>query len=132
MFGDLATSSTFQFTTNKTKCLEVVDLFDIKQSKGETLKNYLARFNNSTVKAFQRGLRIGQFSDSFTLRKPLTMEEIRAWTEKHIEVEEDQADRLEVEKQLRIGDTRPAQKGENKYPTKPKDYPLMRPIMIVI
>ncbi|RDX99874.1 hypothetical protein CR513_17027, partial [Mucuna pruriens] len=53
------------------KCLEVADLFDIKKSKGETLKNYLACFNNTTVKvndpdkknfvkAFQRGLRAGQ------------------------------------------------------------------------
>ncbi|RDY03051.1 hypothetical protein CR513_13392, partial [Mucuna pruriens] len=99
------------------KHLEVVDLFDIKQNKGETLKNYLARYNNATV--FQKGLRMGQFSDSLTLRKPLTMEEIRAWAEKHIEV-----DLLEVERQPSAGDTRPTLKGENKYPTKPKDYPL--------
>ncbi|RDY08606.1 hypothetical protein CR513_07151, partial [Mucuna pruriens] len=55
---------------NKTKHLEVADLFCIKQTKGETLKSYLARFNNATVrvnnpdqkffvKAFQKGLREG-------------------------------------------------------------------------
>ncbi|RDX75753.1 hypothetical protein CR513_44334, partial [Mucuna pruriens] len=135
-FGDLATSFASQFAANKTKLLEVVDLFDIKQRKGKTLKNYLACFNNASirvndpdhkffVKAFQKGLRAGQFSNSLALRKPLIMEEIRAYAEKHIEVEEDQTDRLEVEKQSRKGDTQPTQKGENRYPNNPKDYPLM-------
>ncbi|RDX97028.1 hypothetical protein CR513_20246, partial [Mucuna pruriens] len=32
------------------KCLEVVDLFDIRQNKGEPLKSYLAQFNNATIK----------------------------------------------------------------------------------
>ncbi|RDX73432.1 hypothetical protein CR513_46964, partial [Mucuna pruriens] len=49
-FGDLVTSFTSQFAANKTKRLEVVDLFDIKQNKGEALKSYLARFNNATVR----------------------------------------------------------------------------------
>ncbi|RDX82683.1 hypothetical protein CR513_36493, partial [Mucuna pruriens] len=48
------------------------------------------------------------------------MEEIRARVDKHIEVEEDQAER-----QPRAGGhIRPPLKGENKYPTKSKDYPL--------
>ncbi|RDY09595.1 hypothetical protein CR513_06023, partial [Mucuna pruriens] len=66
-FNDLATLFTSQFATNKTKRLEVNDLFDIKQMKGENLKKYLVRFNNATVrvnnpnqkffvKAFQKGL----------------------------------------------------------------------------
>ncbi|RDY00389.1 hypothetical protein CR513_16435, partial [Mucuna pruriens] len=55
-FKDLANAFTSQFTTNKTKKLEVANLFDIKQNKNETLKSYLARFNNATVrsKAVQR------------------------------------------------------------------------------
>ncbi|RDX78298.1 hypothetical protein CR513_41447, partial [Mucuna pruriens] len=102
-FDELATSFASQFVANKTKRLEVIDLFDIKQTKGETLKSYLARFNNVIVKvndpdhkffvkAFQKGLKVGQFNDSLTLRRPLTMEEIRTRVEKHIEVEEDQVD----------------------------------------
>ncbi|RDY12852.1 hypothetical protein CR513_02279, partial [Mucuna pruriens] len=126
-FGDLATSFASQFAANKTKCLEVVDLFDIKQSKGKTFKNYLARFNNATVrvndpdqkffvKAFEKGLRVGQFSDSLALRKPLIMEEIRARAKKHIEVEEDQADRLEVVKQ-------PRTEGREQVPEQTKGLP---------
>ncbi|RDX93645.1 hypothetical protein CR513_24064, partial [Mucuna pruriens] len=95
-FNDITTSFASQFAANKVKRLEVANLFNIRQN------NYLARFNNATVrvndldkkffmKAFQKGLRVGQLSDSLTLRKPLSMEEIRTQVEKHIEVEEDQA-----------------------------------------
>ncbi|RDX91034.1 hypothetical protein CR513_27050, partial [Mucuna pruriens] len=105
-FSDLAGSFVSQFMANKVKRLEVADLFDIKQAKGESLKGYLACFNNATmrvddpdqkffVKAFQKGLRVGQFSDALALRRSSTMEEIRAQAEKHVEAEEDQAERLE-------------------------------------
>ncbi|RDX79754.1 hypothetical protein CR513_39796, partial [Mucuna pruriens] len=96
------------FAVNKVKKLEVADLFDIKQGRGKNLKSYLARFNNATVrvddldqkffvKAFQKGLRVGPFNDALALRRPSSMEEIRAQVEKHIEVEEDQTERLEAE-----------------------------------
>ncbi|RDX92744.1 hypothetical protein CR513_25083, partial [Mucuna pruriens] len=105
-----ATSFASQFASNKMKHLEVADLINIKQNKGKTLKSYLTQFNNTTirvndpdqkifVKAFQKGLSAGQFSNSLALRKPQSMKEIRARAEKHIEVEEDQADRLEAERQ---------------------------------
>ncbi|RDX88256.1 hypothetical protein CR513_30179, partial [Mucuna pruriens] len=92
---------TLVFVANKVKKLEVADLFDIKQAEGESLKSYLARFNNATVrvddpnqkffvKAFQKGLRARLFSDALALKKPASMEEIRARAEKHVEVEEDQ------------------------------------------
>ncbi|RDX83206.1 hypothetical protein CR513_35908, partial [Mucuna pruriens] len=49
MFSDLAGSFLSQFTANKVKKLKVADLFDIEQGKGESLKSYLARFNNATI-----------------------------------------------------------------------------------
>ncbi|RDX86850.1 hypothetical protein CR513_31764, partial [Mucuna pruriens] len=95
-FNDLARLFLSQFAANKAKKLEVADLFDIKQARGESLKEYLTRFNTATVrvndhgqkffvKAFQKGLR------------PASMEEIRVRAEKHIEVEEDQAERMEAD-----------------------------------
>ncbi|RDX99702.1 hypothetical protein CR513_17219, partial [Mucuna pruriens] len=74
-FNDLADAFTSQFAANKKKQLEVADLFDIKQSREESLKSYLARSNTTTVrvndpdqkffiKAFQKGLRASPFSDS--------------------------------------------------------------------
>ncbi|RDY05629.1 hypothetical protein CR513_10504, partial [Mucuna pruriens] len=108
-FSDLANSFLSQFAANRLKKLEVVDLFDIKQARSESLKSYLTHFNNATVqvddsdqkffvKAFQKGLRVGPFSDALTLRKSSSMEEIRARAVKHVEVEEDQTDRLEAER----------------------------------
>ncbi|RDX95424.1 hypothetical protein CR513_22053, partial [Mucuna pruriens] len=107
-FGDLATLFIFQFATNKSKQMEVVYLFDIKQMKGENLKVYLARFNSTTirvndpnqkffVKAFHKGLHVNQFNDLLTLRRLFNMKEIRAQAKKHIEAEENLTDRLEVE-----------------------------------
>ncbi|RDX74378.1 hypothetical protein CR513_45879, partial [Mucuna pruriens] len=46
-FKDLASSFLSQFAANKVKRLEVADLFDIKQAEGESLKKYLACFNNT-------------------------------------------------------------------------------------
>ncbi|RDX64712.1 hypothetical protein CR513_56695, partial [Mucuna pruriens] len=97
----VAGSFVSQFVANKIKKLEVIDLFNIKQAKGESLKSYLAQFNNATVrvddldqkffvKAFKKGLRAGPFNDALVLRRPTSMEEIRARAEKHVEVEEDQ------------------------------------------
>ncbi|RDY09049.1 hypothetical protein CR513_06652, partial [Mucuna pruriens] len=108
-FNDLTSAFASQFVANKAKQLEVADLFDIRQAKEESLKSYLARFNNATVrvndpyqkffiKAFQKGLRASPFSDSLALKRPNSMDEIRARTKKHIEVEEDQAERVAEER----------------------------------
>ncbi|RDX72508.1 hypothetical protein CR513_48006, partial [Mucuna pruriens] len=109
-FKYLVGSFISQFAANRVKRLEVADLFDIKQAKDESLKSYLARFNNATVwvndpnqkffmKSFQKGLRVGKFNDALALRKPISMEEIRARAEKHIEAKEDQVKWLETERQ---------------------------------
>ncbi|RDX77222.1 hypothetical protein CR513_42690, partial [Mucuna pruriens] len=108
-FKDLAGSFVSQFVANKVKKLEVANLFDIKQTEGESLKSYLVRFNNATVrvddpdqkffvKAFQKGLREGPFSDALALKKPVNMEEIHARAEKHVEMEEDQCERRKLER----------------------------------
>ncbi|RDX78899.1 hypothetical protein CR513_40749, partial [Mucuna pruriens] len=110
-FSQLARSFVSQFAVNKVKKLEVADLFDIKQGRGESLKSYLARFNNTTVqvddpdqknfvKAFQKGLRAGPFCDALALRKPSNMDEIHARAEKHVEVEEDQLQRAGPDRSL--------------------------------
>ncbi|RDY13112.1 hypothetical protein CR513_02003, partial [Mucuna pruriens] len=51
------------------------------------------------VKTFQKGLRVGPFSDSLALSRLASMTEIRARTEKYVEAEED---RLHVEKAMSV------------------------------
>ncbi|RDY00731.1 hypothetical protein CR513_16046, partial [Mucuna pruriens] len=95
-----------QFAANKTKRLEVADLFGIRQTRGESLKSYLARFNDATirvddpdqkffVKAFKKGLRVGPFSDALAFHRPTSMEEIRARAEEHVEMEEGRFEKRE-------------------------------------
>ncbi|RDY00529.1 hypothetical protein CR513_16284, partial [Mucuna pruriens] len=107
-FIDLDSAFASQFAANKVKRLEVTNLFDIKQAVGESLKSFLARFNNVIVrvndpdqkifiKTFQKGLKASPFSDSLALRRPTSMDEIRVRVEKHVEAEEDQAERMKEE-----------------------------------
>ncbi|RDY10526.1 hypothetical protein CR513_04951, partial [Mucuna pruriens] len=44
--------------------------------------------------------RTGPFSDSLALSRPASMTKILAQAEKHVEVEEDKKDRLQVEREL--------------------------------
>ncbi|RDX91698.1 hypothetical protein CR513_26280, partial [Mucuna pruriens] len=120
-FNDLASMFLSQFAANKPKRLEVVDLFDIRQAGGESLKIYMARFNDATVrvndpdqkffvKAFHKGLRVGPFSDALALQKPTSMEEIRLRAEKHIEMEENRFEKREAEHINRDGRPKPLNK----------------------
>ncbi|RDX69355.1 hypothetical protein CR513_51539, partial [Mucuna pruriens] len=78
----------------------------------------MARFNDATVrvnnldqkffvKAFQKGLRVGPFSDALALYKPTSMEEIRVRAEKHVEMEESRFEKRETEHLSRDGRPRP-------------------------
>ncbi|RDX65006.1 hypothetical protein CR513_56368, partial [Mucuna pruriens] len=117
-FNDLAGLFLSQFAANKPKCLEVADLFDIKQAGGESLKSYMARFNDATVrvndpdqkflvKAFQKGLRVGPFSDALALQKPTSMEEICVRAEKHVEMEESRFEKRQAEHFSKDGRPKP-------------------------
>ncbi|RDY07703.1 hypothetical protein CR513_08149, partial [Mucuna pruriens] len=123
-FSDLAGSFVSQFVANKVKQLEVADLFDIKQAKDESLKSYLARFNNAIVrvddpdqkffvKAFQKRLKASPFSDALALRRPSSMDEIRARAEKHVEMEDDQIERIGANKNETKDSRRMAQQRGN-------------------
>ncbi|RDX98176.1 hypothetical protein CR513_18946, partial [Mucuna pruriens] len=136
LFHNLAVLFVSQFAANKVKRLEMADLFDLSQTKGESLKSYLARFNNATVqvnnsdqkffvKVIHKGLRVGQFSDALALRQLSSMEEIRRQAEKHIEAEEDLIDQLEAERQpLAPQEPKPGTSrgsiGETKYQIQPQ------------
>ncbi|RDY05677.1 hypothetical protein CR513_10463, partial [Mucuna pruriens] len=67
-FQHLATTFVFQFATNRAS-------------------RFTTWIKSFFVKEFQKGLRTSPFSDSLALRKPASMEEIKAKVEKHIEVE---------------------------------------------
>ncbi|RDX77831.1 hypothetical protein CR513_41976, partial [Mucuna pruriens] len=72
---------------------DLVVFFDIRQTKGESLKSYLVRFNNATV-------RVNNLNQKFFVKAfQKGIGEIRARAKKHIKAKEDLVDRLEAELQ---------------------------------
>lgn len=106
-FEDLASKFVQQFPTNKKKGGQG-DLFDVHQGSSESLKNYLVRFNKTTVlveepdekffvTSFIKGLRSRTFSEALIVWNPHTVDEVRVRAEKHIEPEESNAGKREKE-----------------------------------
>jgi len=81
------------------KVSNVANLFDVKQSSNETLRDYLNRFCDACtcimspnekilVDAFLKGLRANSFSESLVRIPALSLSEIRLRATTHIEAED--------------------------------------------
>ncbi|XP_020216882.1 uncharacterized protein LOC109800513 [Cajanus cajan] len=90
-----------QFAANKKKPPITSDLFDLKQQREESLKDFLQRFNEVALRiasvdermaviAFQKGLRSGAFDIALERANCQTMSEVRAFALSHIKTEENQ------------------------------------------
>ncbi|XP_020224266.1 uncharacterized protein LOC109806306 [Cajanus cajan] len=90
-----------QFAANKKKPPITSDLFDLKQQREESLKDFLQRFNEVALRiasldermaviAFQKGLRSGAFDIALEKANCQTMSEVRAFALSHIKTEENQ------------------------------------------
>ncbi|RDX66647.1 hypothetical protein CR513_54564, partial [Mucuna pruriens] len=128
-FDDLAASFVSQFVANRIKRLEVVDLFDFRQAQCESLKSYLAWFNNATVRVNN----LDQ-NDALALRRLTSMGEIRIRVEKHIEAEEDKEDRVLVEKATSVVGQRIAHEfnGKQRYDPRMEKYTPLKTLRVHI
>nr|KYP71971.1 hypothetical protein KK1_011255 [Cajanus cajan] len=90
-----------QFVANKKKPPITSDLFDLKQQREESLKDFLQRFNEVALRiasldermaviAFQKGLRSGAFDIALEKASCQMMSEVRAFALSHIKTEEGQ------------------------------------------
>ncbi|XP_020228691.1 uncharacterized protein LOC109809713 [Cajanus cajan] len=90
-----------QFAANKKKPPITSDLFDLKQQREESLKDFLQRFNEVALRiasldermaviAFQKGLRSGAFDIALERANCQMMSEVRAFALSHIKTEENQ------------------------------------------
>ncbi|XP_020211208.1 uncharacterized protein LOC109796017 [Cajanus cajan] len=90
-----------QFAANKKKPPITSDLFDLRQQREESLKDFLRRFNETAMRvasldekmaviAFQKGLRSGAFDIALERANCQTMSEVRAFALSHIKTEENQ------------------------------------------
>ncbi|XP_020207763.1 uncharacterized protein LOC109792741 [Cajanus cajan] len=97
-----------QFAANKKKPPITSDLFNLKQQREESLKDFLQRFNEVALKiasldermvviAFQKSLRSGAFDVALERANCQTMSEVRAFALSHIKTEEGQISKRAVE-----------------------------------
>jgi len=88
-----------QFFVNKVKPLRLYGLFGVRQREGDSLKDYLNRFNALIVRlqthneemmitAFEQGIAAGPFNDSLIKNPAETFSEVREQVVAHIETEE--------------------------------------------
>ncbi|XP_020218616.1 uncharacterized protein LOC109801874 [Cajanus cajan] len=97
-----------QFAANKKKPPITSDLFDLKQQREESLKDFLQRFNEIALRiasldermvviAFQKDLRFGAFDIALERENCQTMSEVRAFALSHIKTEEGQISKRAAE-----------------------------------
>ncbi|XP_024632850.1 uncharacterized protein [Medicago truncatula] len=103
-YQDMIKKFTQQFSGSRHRKVLSTSLFNIRQGPNESLREYLARFNDSTIKvsnpnqevfvgAFQNGLRAGQFNESLAQKPADSMEEIIARAECYVKGEESNAEK---------------------------------------
>jgi len=91
-----------QFSASRHRKVPATSLFNVLHKQNESLRDYLARFNDTTIKVirsnqevfvgvFQNGLRAGQFNESLAQKPADSMDEIIAIVECYIKGEESNA-----------------------------------------
>ncbi|XP_027903575.1 uncharacterized protein LOC114163464 [Vigna unguiculata] len=112
-----------RFSANRAKPVEMADMFDIRQNTEESLKQFVNRFTNVSmrvvdpndgllVKPFVKGLRASSFSESLYRIPPKPLMEIRQRAAVEIETEE-------AMRHKNVGDKRMLTNARNKREVKP-------------
>ncbi|XP_057426078.1 uncharacterized protein LOC130719466 [Lotus japonicus] len=101
-FRDFSSKFLIQFLVSKVRQVTIDDLYNLRQFEGETLKQYMAHYNATSVKiedsepracalAFKNGLRPGSLNNKLSRKPARSTAEIRARENTYILVEEDDA-----------------------------------------
>ncbi|XP_057455923.1 uncharacterized protein LOC130747102 [Lotus japonicus] len=118
-FRDFSSKFLVQFSASKTKQVTIEDLYNVRQSEGETLKQYVKRFSAASVKieesepnacarAFKNGLQPGKLDSKLSRKPARSMAEIQARANTYILDEEDDAFKRRRTKVEKDGDQRDA------------------------
>ncbi|XP_057418598.1 uncharacterized protein LOC130712801 [Lotus japonicus] len=118
-FRDFSSKFLVQFSASKTKQVTIEDLYNVRESKGETLKQYVKRFSAASVKigesepnacarAFKDGLQPGKLNSKLSRKPAQLMAEVRARANTYILDEEDDAFKRRRAKVEKDGDQRDA------------------------
>ncbi|XP_057418748.1 uncharacterized protein LOC130712955 [Lotus japonicus] len=118
-FRDFSSKFLVQFSASKTKQVTIEDLYNIRQSEGETLKQYVKRFSAASVKieesepqacarAFKNGLQLGKLNSKLSRKSARSMAEIRTRVNTYILDDEDDAFKRRRTKKEKDGEQRDA------------------------
>ncbi|XP_057452633.1 uncharacterized protein LOC130744468 [Lotus japonicus] len=116
-FRDFSSKFLVQFSTSKIKQVTIYDLYNVRQSESETLKQYVRRFSAVSVKieesephacarASKNGLQPGTLKSKLSRKPARSMAEIRARANTYILDEEDSAFKRKRAKMEKDGDQR--------------------------
>ncbi|XP_050895535.1 uncharacterized protein LOC127102173 [Lathyrus oleraceus] len=127
------------FSANKHRKVSTTSLFNVRQGHSESLREYLARFNEETIKvshlnqemfvwAFQHGLKVWQFNESSVQKSTSSMNDVITIEEFYIEWEESNMEKRYRDAKEKIRAKKEGV-GHNKeyFRTKLWDYITMRP-----
>ncbi|XP_057432334.1 uncharacterized protein LOC130725096 [Lotus japonicus] len=114
-FRDFSSKFLVQFSASKTRQVTIEDLYNVRQSAGETLKQYVKRFSVASVKieesepnscapAFKNGLQPGKLNSKLSRKPAKSMAKVRARANTYILDEEDDAFKRRRAKVERDGD----------------------------
>jgi len=103
-YQDMTKKLIHQFSASRHSKVSTTSLFNVWQEQNESLRSYLARYNDATIKvvnpnqelfvgAFQNGLRAGPFNESLAQKPTNSMEEIKSRAECYIKGEESNAEK---------------------------------------
>lgn len=103
-YQDMTRKLIQQFSASRHRKVPATTLFNVRQGHNESLRDYLARFNDTIIKvinpnqevfvgAFQNGLRAGEFNESLTQKPADSMEEIIARADYYNKGEESNAEK---------------------------------------
>jgi hypothetical protein len=106
-----------QFAGSKHVQVTATNMFNIRQGGSETLREYLARFSEATIKfsnpnqemfvaAFHNGLKTGHFNESLAQKPAETMQEVMKRAECNIKGEENNAEKRSRDSRERVANYR--------------------------
>ncbi|XP_057450088.1 uncharacterized protein LOC130741257 [Lotus japonicus] len=118
-FHDFSSKFLVQFSASKSKQVTIEDLYNVRQSDGETLKQYVKRFNAVSIKieesephacarAFKNGLQPGKLNSKLSRKPTRSMAEINARENTYILDEDDDAFKRKRAKMEKEGELRDA------------------------
>lgn len=105
-----------QLSASRHRKISTTSLFNVRQEQNESLRSYLARYNDTTIKvvnpnqellagAFQNGLMVGPFNESLAQKPADSMEEIISRVECYNKGEESNAEKNTRDAKERHGST---------------------------